>query len=453
MWLNKLYTIPDNLFKPVEFHNGINFIFGMKDFPEDSLNGIGKSLLLDFLDFALLCDFNFSASTRLNRAYQKSKLRNHFVVLEFEINKLQYKITRSFDEPYKVYFTSITSQGEEKNIRDLQKELFSLVFGREDYSGYTDDSWFRRLIKFFLKIQKISDQRFTDPVKYTSGRELELNQYHLFLLNIDNTIVHQNYKLVSNLEMLQKTLKSTKKIISEKSPYKDITQIYNRIVYLDNQIKKLNRQIEDFRLEEYYNELQEKADSITSEIKSYRFLNSADKNKIKEYNESLNIASRLNTEHVREVYAQFETLKADKIKTSLDEAQEFRSSLIQSRKEFIRDEVILLQMRINKRNNEIKSLESEWENIIKILSSKGAITDLTSAYEKLSSLNHERSELDSQVKFYKDLSVEINKTADQSGLLLNKINDFLNDISDKIDSVRKLISEIYLAVFGSFKSG
>ena len=58
MLLNKLYSEPLGLFsKTVEFKNGVNFIFAKKDKSSDakkSLNGVGKSLFLNFLDYALL---------------------------------------------------------------------------------------------------------------------------------------------------------------------------------------------------------------------------------------------------------------------------------------------------------------------------------------------------------------------------------------------------------------
>ena len=124
MKLNKIYSEPEGLFETVEFHTGLNFIYGMKEFPEDSLNAIGKSLFLDFIDFALLADYNPKLKSRLNRAYNKSRLKGHFIVLEFETGENYYKISRSFDDPYKVYFSINGSQGKEYKLRELQKYFF-----------------------------------------------------------------------------------------------------------------------------------------------------------------------------------------------------------------------------------------------------------------------------------------------------------------------------------------
>ena len=164
MILTKLYTQPTELFPTVKFRPGLNFIYGIKDKPDDTLNGIGKSVFLDFLDFALLSYFNHSANTRLNRAYRKNIISNHRVVLEFKIKNVPYKISRSFDDPDIAYFSKHNKQGEKYNIRDLRFELTKHVFGRKFYLGVIEESWYRNLIKFYLKIQKVADEKFTDPI-------------------------------------------------------------------------------------------------------------------------------------------------------------------------------------------------------------------------------------------------------------------------------------------------
>jgi len=60
MYLRKLTSEPRGLLHlyngqdEVNFVEGINFIFGKKTLPDASLNSIGKSCLLDLIDFCLL---------------------------------------------------------------------------------------------------------------------------------------------------------------------------------------------------------------------------------------------------------------------------------------------------------------------------------------------------------------------------------------------------------------
>ena len=97
MFLKKLYSEPPRLFQTVKFKTGINFIFGKKHTAKDtkeSLNSIGKSTLLDLIDFCLLSDFS-KKNTRLYKEIKR--LEHHKIVLEFEIQGIHYIIKRTVD--------------------------------------------------------------------------------------------------------------------------------------------------------------------------------------------------------------------------------------------------------------------------------------------------------------------------------------------------------------------
>ena len=373
MKLNKIYSEPEGLFETVEFHTGLNFIYGMKEFPEDTLNAIGKSLLLDFIDFALLANYNPNVNSRLKRAYNKSRLKGHFIVLEFEIGENHYRVSRSFDDPYKVYFSTDGLQGKEYKLRELQKYFFTLIFHRDDYPGYSDSNWYRSLIKFFLKIQKYTDQRFNDPVRFTNRKTIELNQYHLFLLGLNNELINKNYEITLKLDALAKAIKSSKEYLFKENGFKNFRSVYDRINYLGNRARNLERDITAYRFESYYDELETEASEITNKIKSLRFFNSSDQNKIEEYKTSLLIDTGPNPERVTSIYNEFSTILGEKVKLHIEEAKQFRKELINSRREFIKNEISTLEFRITKRNNQLQEYEKKLTEIFRQLSDKGAL--------------------------------------------------------------------------------
>jgi len=102
MFLKRLYSEPPGLFRSgksehpdtVVFKDGFNFIFGKKDSSEskEPLNGIGKSSLADLIDFCLLADFG-SKNKRLYK--EKDRLKGYKIILEFEVNGVDYIIKRS----------------------------------------------------------------------------------------------------------------------------------------------------------------------------------------------------------------------------------------------------------------------------------------------------------------------------------------------------------------------
>ena len=97
MLLNKLYSDPLGLFETVTFKNGVNFIFAKKDKSTDvkkSLNGVGKSLFLNFLDYTLLS----SETKHIKSAKNNNDIGNYSIVLEFNIKNKDYIIKISLKE-------------------------------------------------------------------------------------------------------------------------------------------------------------------------------------------------------------------------------------------------------------------------------------------------------------------------------------------------------------------
>ena len=381
MILKKLYTQPTELFPTVKFKPGLNFIYGIKDKPDDTLNGIGKSLFLDFLDFALLSYFNYSANTRLNRAYRKNIITNHRVVLEFKIKNTHYRISRSFDDPEIAYFSKNNKQGEKYNIRDLRFELTSYVFGRKFYPGIIEDSWFRNLIKFYLKIQKVADEKFTDPLRFITKKELLLNIYHLFLLNIDNSLLLDNLYLNKELENYNKTIKTTKQFLKDHYNIKDISKTANTVIGLNNKINRLKKNIDNYKLDEEYDSMKERLSDITQQIKNLLFLVTLDEKKIKDLENPSNVNSNINSSYVETIYSELNPDFKNVIKKTIDEAKAFRNELENSRTEFVAYEKSRLQMFNIQRTREIEKLENEQTQIFKELANKNALTDLNTAYE------------------------------------------------------------------------
>ena len=451
MKLNKLYTTPTNLFEPVVFHNGINFIFGVKDETDESLNGIGKSLLLDFLDFVLLAGFNHKNNTRLNRAYEKGILKKHSVVLEFEINKIPYKLTRSFDEPQLVWFSINGGPNKDYSIRNIYDELFGIVYSTK-YKGYFESSWFRRITKFFLKIQKVSDEKFTDPIKFTSGNEIELNQYHLFLLNLDNTLANQNYSINSQIDNYRKTASVTRQFLLDKYKIKDLPAAQKKAADLQKKIKRYQEIVTGYNIKEEYQELESRLDTVTSQIKSLILLNSTDQSKIHDLDATLQHSKQINSEHVEMIYKEFDSLLAVEIKKNIDEPKEFRSSLLNSRQDFVQFQKSQHQLRIKQRNQVIEELGTEQTQIMNNLSSLNALPDLKTAFKKLTNIQTEKAELQSKINMFKELNKEIQNLKSQDIDLLDKVDDFISENEKHINNITSQIKEIYTVVFGNLDS-
>jgi uncharacterized protein YydD (DUF2326 family) len=449
MILKRLYTEPTELFPAVVFKPGLNFIYGIKDKPDDTLNGIGKSLFLDFLDFALLSFFNHSANTRLNRAFRKNIITNHRVVLEFEINNIPYSISRSFEDPDIAYFSKENKQGVKKGILDLRKELTKYVFSRKSYPGIIEDTWFRDLIKFYLKIQKVADEKFTDPLRFITKKEILLNIYHLYLLNINNSMLVENLHLNKEIDNYDKTIKTTKQFLKDHYNINDISKTANSIIGLNNKITRLKKNLDNYKLDAEYDRMNGRINIITEQIKNLLFLLTLDEKKIKELANPSKINSNIISGNIEAIYSELNPDFKNVIIKTIDEAKAFRSELENSRSDFIAYEKSRLQVSNIQRKQQIELLEKEQTQIFKELSNKNALVDLNTAHTTLNNLLNEKVDLESKVDFYKDLMQNKIELQNHNQNLFSQVDDFISSIISNVSSFALLLGGVYNNIFNT----
>jgi uncharacterized protein YydD (DUF2326 family) len=449
--LRKLYTTPDQLFEPVRFVDGINIIFGKKDdpkAPKKSINGIGKSTFLDMLDFALLASYQKNHSPRLYAAYQKGLLKGQSVVLEFEVNGIEYAIERSFDDPTLIRFSEQNSSFETISFDNFKRKLCDLVFYKPAYSGFYSNNWLRKLLPFFIKVQKPKKEKFTDPIQYIKETPIvELLQYHLFLMDIDNVLAHDNLTIQTQKKKTVDTINNVGEFINESYGLKDIPEAISKTQNLKIEIEELKESISKFNLSKQYEIDESKANELTTDIKELWFHNHSDRKKIEMYQESVKNNIEISTRKIKKLYEDLNFLLAGNIKKSLDEAVEFKKRLVASREEFIESEVQQLLTQIKKREALIKQREEERKKIFDFLASEKAIGDLTEAFMLQSDKSKELSDIESQVKLYQDLNVEKNKLEQEEKRLEGEILEFVQQTNNSGLSIARLFRNIYNGLY------
>ncbi|MER3329222.1 MAG: DUF2326 domain-containing protein [Candidatus Kapaibacterium sp.] len=445
--MKRLYSEPVGLFQTVEFSNGMNLIYGKKEVgqPKNSLNSIGKSTFLDLIDFCLLCSTNKSSNPRLDSA--KNIVSDFSVVLEFEIGNSPFKISRSFDTPRVIEFEE---DGDKHTYdeNDLKIKLCNLIFARSDYPGVFSSKWFRKLVPFYLKVQKFKKDRFTDPVKYIKEpSEVELNIYHFYLLGLNNSISCKNYEYRIDEKRLSPTIKEIKKFVEEKYSLKDLKETQNEINKLRIEIKRLEEAIEKFELGEQYQNAEEEANKLTERIKNFLYQNHVDKEKVQSYKESFNQKEEISIRRISRLFKELDEDFGKKVNETLKDAIAFRKDLSESRKEFLETEIETLNKLIEERNIKIQELEKARAKLFYFLSAKEAITDLTEAFSNLNDKRNNLVELESNTKILTDLESELSQIQTEISKLRTKSINFLNEISNEIAEFYEIFSNIFDTVY------
>lgn len=447
MYLEKLYSEPLGLFETVEFRNGMNIIYGKKEEgqPKNSLNSIGKSTLLDLIDFCLIASPLKNHNPRLDAA--KTLTIPFTIVLEFSIEDSFCKIKRAFDTPNLIEF-ELDGEAKTYNDKDLKNILFNLVFKRSNYKGVSNPKWFRSLFSFYLKIQKFKKDRFTDPIKYIKElSEVEINVYQFYLLGFDNTISEKNLKYYSDQKRLKPTIEEIEKFVREKYSLNDLKETQNEISKLKLEIRKLENTVDKFELGDQYQDAESQANKLTAQIKDFLYQNHLDKDKIRAYQQSYNVKDNISVRRITRIFKELDEDFGKKVNVTLKDALAFRKELSESRKEFLKQEIENLNGFIKKRAVKIDEFEKLRAKIFYFLSAKEAITDLTEAFYNLSTKKNNLAELEGNSKILTDLSSELSEIETEITKLKTESIKFLVSISDQITDFYEYFSDVFNKIY------
>lgn len=450
MFLKKLYSEPEGLFHPnpiIRFKDGVNFIFGKKDDAsdtKDSLNGIGKSLVLDFIDFCLLS----LVTPRIKLAKEQGLLEGYKVVLEFEVNEETFIIKRSVETPNKDIEFGHVGSLKTYSIEELKEVVCNLAFKNENYPGKYRDTWLRKLMPFFVKIQPPKREKFVDPIQYMIGPKLmELYIYHFYLMGIDNSLSYRNFEIQSYLNVKTPVISEIERFIQETYGVKSVDEASSEVDSIALSIKDIEGTISSFTLVTEYADVEKDANKLTEAIKELWYGNFSDRKKIERYEESFNYEGSIDVNKVERIYKDVNELLAEKVEQTLNAAIEFRENLAASRREFLEAEIVSIKSDIKKRDEEISQLENKRAQLFRFLSAKEAIKDLSEAYLMLSKKKEELSQLEGKIGIYSEFVREKAELKADSATLYSEILSFLETIKQQISDFRLVFMGVYNAIY------
>ncbi|GAB6136870.1 DUF2326 domain-containing protein [Halanaerobaculum tunisiense] len=445
IYLKSIYSEPRGLFDKIQFNDGINIIYGKhpnKAENKSSLNSIGKTTLVNLINFCLL------SSYRKGQEFYKAKdiMDDYYVVLEIEIEGKIHIVKRTTKKRSRILYGIKGGKLEEYKIKNLKKLFCDLFFKDENYSGVYSNEWFRRLIKIFTRNEKNGFKK--NPIKYIHyTSELELIPYNLFLLGIDNTLARKNYKLKEKYKAKRDTRKEIKKVIKNTYGIEEIDNVNSRIANLKQETDKLEEKIKLYKLDESYSDIEKQANEITEKIKKLTFKRHSMLEKAKKYESNFDLDINISLNEIEEMYQEINEELAFNIRKTLNEAIEFKKKLVSSRRKFLKSEINNLREEATNLKEKIQELDKERSELFNILDNKGAIKDLTEAMNRISQKKEKINELEGKLKLYNDLENELLAIEKEEAELNIKIKKFIDSIQDEVNNIRKVFNQIYYSLY------
>lgn len=428
---------PSGLFEKIEFKDGLNIILGRYSKSGKDINGIGKTTIINFIDYCLLADGVKSELFKDKYAFLKSDV----IKLEFILGDKKCSIERGFEDKKKVFFQKNGEEAKEFTDSDLR-----LILGSEigkGLAGIYEPIWFRTLMSFFVQNDHNFSQRDAGNVlKFTVGkRQAELFTYIFLLLGIDNSLVWDFDNNTVELKGLQSDQTRIQKQIIEQTG-KTIADFRGECESVARKIDKLETGLDDYKFDENVANLEEKLQVLSEQISSLNKQHISLVSKYRDIQESLQIEVDVSPDEVSSFYSKIHSEFSNFIRKSLGEVIEFRQEISANRRKFLKERESHYQTRIADIKNKLILLETERSVAFKMLDEKSAFDALKSAY---SNLVEEKARLSGQLSYIEQLDHIEESIASKKANISSTVANLLSKKSEtlqKIDEIRSAFLDL-----------
>ncbi len=410
---------PTGFFSDIVFKDGLNIILGKYSKSGKDINGIGKTTIINLIDYCLLSD---GVKTEFF-SEKYSFLKSEKVKLTFKLSGNCCSIERGFDDKKEVYF-QVNDELPKPYIDSDLRLILGSEMGREQ-SGVYDPLWFRTLMSFYVQNDHNFSARDASNVqKFTVGkRQPELLTYIFLLLGIDNSLIWSFDNSSIELKNLRSDQSRINKQIVEQTG-RTVKDFRGECDSISRKIEKLEDGLDNYEFDENVADLEDKIQTLNTQISSLNKEHLTFRSKYRDIQESLEIDVDVDPNAIAKIYSDIHLEFSDFIRKGLNEVIEFRQEISSNRSRFLKEREAHYQEKLNAIRNKVVGLEKERAKIYQMLDEKSAFDALKSAY---TNLVEEKARLSSQLTYIEQLDFI------EEGIAIKK--------SDVGNTVAKIVAE------------
>lgn len=441
--LNRPYS-ENNIFEEISFHDGVNIILGEK-YDDSSVkgrktNGVGKSMSIEFLDFAFLNDYDKSRIAKIPK--EVFPLEEN-VILDLDIGDEAITIKRNrkqADQPVIIREGKTVSFDK---LQDAREYLTGIIF--QKLNGKKVPS-FRNLFSILMRDER---SEFTDIIKchdLTKKIPDDLSA-HLFLLGFSLEAYKNTLETIKEIDAVNTILTKDKKELTQEGK-KKISDVKAELNALEDELQKLEDAIESFKTNETFDameadliELEDLLDQLRKRQKALRY----DYEKIRKMPKPEQIDDR----EIELVYNQFKGELGSAVVKSLNEVVGFKNKIEEFQRTLVNQKAKELESQLKSIAEQIRILDDEYSEKLKVIDKKGVLKNLKVSlkiYEaKKDSTSHTKFLFDQYEKNEKKKKMLRLQKTQQIMEIDNEIEQNKEIIDDFIDT----ILEIHESIMGN----
>lgn len=369
--LHRLSSEP-SVFKPITFGSGVNLILGEKwdaELPQGrKVNGVGKSLCVEFLHFALLRVFE---QTRVARI-PKDKLPDGLtVVLDLTINGNTLQVRRTLDHPNE---PTILRNGEPVRFGTLDEAirfLGDLLFAGQPSSGFAS---FRSLMSLLMRDEasEFSDILKTMPASRSAPPD---RLPHLYLLGLDVVHYRRLLQTIKDLDRQVKVLTQLKSDLTRRGEVQ-IGDVIAELNQEQKEVEQIEHGLTELRAEPAFAQVENDLNDIEAQLSALRARRKGLSFQIDQIR-SLPQPEAIDETDIKIVYDRVRAGLGELVTKSLAQAQRFKAEIEAFQRSLFIDELERLGREHRDLTEKIRALSDEHATLVSRIDRKGTLKELS----------------------------------------------------------------------------
>lgn len=434
MKLSKIYA--DGLFHNVEFRSGINVVIGKisnrKDNERDTHN-LGKSLLLEVIDFLLLKGIPNKEKYFLTK---NTLFSQYTFFAEIELHDGTFLIIkRSVENNTKISFKENKNKlaSFDTTIQDWDEVDLALEKAKKKLNSYLGFNilphWdFRKSLNYFMRHQ----EDYVDVFKLSKfkGPHKDWKPMVFDLLGFDGSLIKQKLDLEEEYQKLKEKIKILE--TENKVSQSDEDKIRGLIDIKRDELSDVSSKIDVFNFCEQDNKQKDMlVEDIENKIKIANTQHYAVKHEISKIERALESKiDNIDLEEIKTLYSEVEIFFPNSLLLEFQKVIDFNQSITSERNIFLKENLSKLKQESIELNTLLEELETEKSNILVNLTDKNS-------YDKFKTYQKQLSKIEAETLILEDKLHNISQMVQMEEML----NTYSAEIKERVLDISKAITQ------------
>lgn len=395
--LTKLSSSPE-AFDPIVFTEGVNLVLGEQvekgsGNQKNKVNGVGKSVFVDFLHFALCRSFQ---DTRVSRIPPGTLPPDLTVVLDLEIHSSIYQIRRAIATPGQVTIIDVEQASSRTfpNIDEANQFLGDLLFVGQPLAGQTS---FRQLLSLLMRDEASGFRDYLNPMS-PDKRAVPPLEPHLFLFGIDHDAIRRYSILKKEWKVITSSISQLKKILTENNRVR-MADLPARLNEERERVAAIESALAHLKTDPAFKAVEGRLIEIESELLTLR----AERKQLSWQIEQIRVVprgERVDTTEIKIVYDRIRTGLGELVKKSLEQAMAFKMEIERFQQSLVREELEHLETRHRDVQKRIGELAESHRNLTQKLDNREVLSELRNGLTAASERSESYRMLSSQFQMH-----------------------------------------------------